>query len=335
MHDDILKPSSGKLGEECDVVACHFGHLDGEFVSVTIEVTVEPVAGIKDVASGLGCVCQVICQLNAEAGTVRNTVPTLGYIDVFWGLDEVVAVCQVTLESIDFEAAALLADTELVELVCCCYCIAWSVAKGQHGFALAVTIGRTGSIDLTRTKCCGNGEGICTNLLNPGNVALVGVQLETDATVGKLVIRHDGHALGVAPSIGGIVVRAGTTGTTAIDVCEVGLQVDGLQVAIVTSDGAAAAVGEIEVAAIIDDKTVDDVGTSVAPTNNTAAVLGSCTIDGELCQTVLNHRTLVSHANDTAVTCITCHRADHIDINVAAHDGTAAPCCDTAGILLL
>ena len=215
-----------------------------------------------------------------------------------------------------------------------CHSIAWSVAERQLILTFAVAIGGTGCIDLAAAECSRHGEGICTNLLNPCDVALVVVQLIADATVGETVVGNDGDALGVAPCVGCIVVGACTAGTLVILVTDVFGQVDAYDVAIVTSDGAAVAVN-LEFAAVVDDKTVDDVGTSVAPADDTAAVGGCCTLDGELGEAVLDHCTLIAYADDTAVGGIACYGADHVDVNVAATDCAAAPSSDAAGILLV
>ena len=96
MHDDVLE-RTGKVGEQRGMVLCHFRHLNGQFVAVAVKVTVEPVASVEDEATGHICVRYIVSQFEAEAGTIRNTVPTLGNVDVRCVLDEVVAVGHVTL----------------------------------------------------------------------------------------------------------------------------------------------------------------------------------------------------------------------------------------------
>ena len=329
VHDDVLE-RTGEVGEQRGVAA-HLGHLDGDGMAVAVEVTVEPVAGVEDVASGLGCVGYVVGQLEAEACTVCDAVPTLGNVDVRCTLDEVVAVLQVAFEGVDVEAAADCADTELVVLVSGGLHGAF-VGEGELSLALAVALCGGGGKYLLAAEGCGNGERVDANLLCPGDVALVVVQLIADATVSQLVVGDDGDALGVAPCVGGIVVGACTAGTVAIDVLLVGLHVDSLELAIVTSDGAAVAV-HLEFAAVVDDEAVDDVGTSVAPACDTAAVGGGCALDGELGETVLNHGTLIAYASNAGVSAIACYGADHVNVDVAATDRTVVPCHDTAGLL--
>ena len=332
VHDDVLE-CTGEVGEQRGIVGFYIRHLDGEFVAVAVEVTVEPVAGVEDEASGLVLVRYVVGHFEAEACTVCDTVPTFCDVDVLCALEEVVTVLHVAFEGVDVEASACLTDTELVVLVSCCLRCAF-VGEGEFKFALAVAGCGGRSKYLLAAEGCGNGEGIDANLLCPSDVALVVVQLIADATVSQLVVGDDGDALGVAPCIGGIVVGAGTAGTFAIDVLLVGLHVDSLELAIVTSDGAAVAV-HLEFAAVVDDEAVDDVGTSVAPACDTAAVGGGCALDGELGETVLNHGTLIAYASNAGVSAIACYGADHVNVDVAATDRTVVPCHDTAGLLLV
>ena len=331
VHDDVLE-RTGKVGEQRGVAA-HLGHLDGDGMAVAVEVTVEPVAGVEDVASGLGCVGYVVGQLEAEACTVCDAVPTLGNVDVRCTLDEVVAVLQVAFEGVDVEAAADCADTELVVLVSGGLHGAF-VGEGELSLALAVALCGGGGKYLLAAEGCGNGERVDANLLCPSDVALVVVQLIADATVSQLVVGDDGDALGVAPCVGGVVVGACAAGTVVVLVADVILHVDSLELAIVTSDGAAVAV-HLEFAAVVDDQTVDDVCALAAPAYDTAAVGGGGTLDGELGETVLDHRTLVAYASNAAVSAIACYGADHVNVDVAATDRTVVPCHDTAGLLLV
>ena len=334
MHDDVLERTR-ELGNERSIATVDVHH-DSEGMAIAIEIAVNPVAGVEDVLIGLSINLDVVRHLHVDLEAVANTVPAFSYINIVCALQEPSVVCCVVLQSIEVEAAADGAHAPLVECVLCCL-VATAVGESELSLSLAltVTISSCGSINTSCSKCSGNGERVCADCLYPVDLTLVVVQLIADATVGEILVCNNCRSVVVAPLIGDIVVVVGTRGTVCIRIFVVSLQINHAHVAAVTSDVRASAVREVEAAAITDDEAVCYGDRSVGPTDETTAVLGSSTCDGELCQTVLDDCTTIGNADKTAVSGVTCHSADYIDVNVAATNDTAAPCSNTGSKLLV
>ena len=298
-------------------------------MAVTIEVTIEPVACVEDVAAWLCSVLNVVSHLDGEPTTILQTVQAFAKIDIPSSLDKEGAISNVALQAVNIVASADVTDTKLVVLVS--HCLS-RTAVGEGEFCtihLAATICGGRCIDLLASKHYGNGEGICTNGLCPCYVALVVVELIADATVGQILIRNNLiNALFITPCFGSIVVSTCTARTVIVLVADVVTQVNVYDVTRVTPEGTAFSV-DIKTAIVVDNKAVDDVSTFATPTDDTATIHCFSTADGELGEGVLDHRALIGNAAHTAVGGIAIHRAVHTDINVTTADSTTIPDCDT------
>ena len=113
MHDNVLE-CTGELGHE-RCIAAQIGHFDGKGMTVTVEVSVEPVTCVEDVASGLCDVSNIIGHLDGEPSTVLDTVQTFCQIDILGAIYEESTILRIAVDGVDVKGTALLADTELVE----------------------------------------------------------------------------------------------------------------------------------------------------------------------------------------------------------------------------
>ena len=216
-----------------------------------------------------------------------------------------------------------------------CCCLNCSLIRVGETISNTVTAGRTAGIHLLGTECCGNGEGVFLQVLNPVNLALVSVQLVADLTVSKVCERNNGCGRSIAgtPLIGDIVVEASTFGTVDVWIGIVGAQVNDFQVTLVTCKDVAMAIRSVivlETTAIIDNQTVHNVDLVIGPTADTAAVCGLLAIDVNLNQTVLDNGTTITDTGDTAVGSIAFFLADNVNINVTAANTAAVPTCNTS-----
>ena len=326
VHNDVLE-CTGELRNEGSIAVIDI-HDDGELMTITIEVTVNPVAGIEDVLILFCCVLDVVCHLHINLEAIADTVPAFCQINVGSGLQEVSIILRTELKTLEVEATTSRADTILVERMCSSLSCS-TVRESEVALALAVTVGRTRCIDLTAAECCGNGERINANCLNPVNLALVGVQLIANATVCEIVVCHNTCGSVVTPLVGDIVVRGSTIGTVCIDVLIVGFQINTSHIATITGNVGTAIIGNVQVAAVGDDEVVGGINRMVAPTYETTAILSGCAENLELNQIVLQNSTATGNCDEAAVCGIACEGAVHSKIDVATADNTVAPYCDT------
>ena len=337
MQDEVLDVTI-HLGEEASITV-HLRYTHGEGVTLTVEVTVNPVVAIEDILTRLCDVLDVVRHLHVEPEAISDTVPSFCLVDILNRTQENSSVrfhLAGILKEMEVEAAADRADTILIELVLSSL-VATAVGI-SCAFSQAVARGSRRSIDATTAECCGNRERVSSDGLNPTDVALVVVQLIADTAVGQVFVSHYGCSNVVAPLLGDVVVVGGThlsQVTIAVRILVVRLNVNGLHVATITSDVVAGAVGEVERTAIGDSQTVHDVGASTCPTYDAAATGGSFAQEGNLCQTVLDGCSTITLGNDTAVGAIAHNRAIDSDINIASADSTVVDCNDTCCELLV
>ena len=315
----------------------YIDQLDGQGVTLTVEVTIHPVAGVEDELAFGSFDFNVINHLHVQLEAVTDTVPTFCQIDVVCGLEKNAVVRDVKLEAVEVEAAASGTDAIFVECVFSGYCIGWDVSIGKSLSRGSLTVGRSSSVNtiLKATKSYGNGERIATftKLLNPVNLALVVVQLVADTTVGEFVEGNNGCGVVVAPLLGGVVVVVGTSGTVSVGILIVGLEVYNIQVAAVTCNVSTGTVGDVEGAAIADNQTVCNVDLVICPANDTAAVLGLLSQNSNLYKTVLDDGATISDTNQAAIRCVTFLAAVDGYISIAATDATAVPASNTSSEL--
>ena len=344
MQTDILQ-STRSLREESCIFARYVGNVNGEVITLSIVITVKPVAVIEDgIAFSESRNLNWSHLLDVEPTTIGYLVLDLTPVHVISSTHEDATIGEVTLQIVVIEESASGTYT-VVPCVSRSGNSGSSIAIGYLGslFALchlyeAMTVGSHRSIHLrTLTEHLGHGIIILANGLSPLDVGLIIVEHITYLTALEILGGDIGNVTCIStPVIQGIVVVASTflTGTIVCTRAELHIlsHFKVLQLSPIATDGGTVVI--LLVSTLIDDQTVLHIGTCACPTNKSATVLCGGTVDDHLGKTVGGKEALVYHCCNTCMSGISAQTALNGDIHhTVADGGTLCPRCYTRGIL--
>ena len=344
MQTDILQ-STRSLREESCIFARYVGNVNGEVITLSIVITVKPVAVIEDgIAFSESRNLNWSHLLDVEPTTIGYLVLDLTPVHVISSTHEDATIGEVTLQIVVIEESASGTYT-VVPCVSRSGNSGSSIAIGYLGslFALshlyeAMTVGSHRSIHLSAfTEHLGHGIIILANGLSPLDVGLIIVEHITYLTALEILGGDIGNVTCIStPVIQGIVVVASTilTGTIVCTSAELHIlgSIKVLQLSPIATDGGTVVI--LLVSTLIDDQTVLHIGTCACPTNKSATVLCGGTVDDHLGKTVGGKEALVYHCCNTCMSGISAQTALNGDIHhTVADGGTLCPRCYTRGIL--
>ena len=146
VHDNVLEVTI-EHGQECCTVFLNVNKVDGDCMSVAIEVAVHPVATVEDkLTSGRGA-GNVVHHLHVQLEAVLQTVPSFCQIEVISiakknRLGSGVKSCGILeTEAIPVELTASCADTILIIGMLGNYSVAGSVGEGNLTSCLTLAVG--------------------------------------------------------------------------------------------------------------------------------------------------------------------------------------------------
>ena len=345
MQADILQ-CTRSLGEESSITARYVGNVNGEVITLSIEITVKPVAGIEDgIALAETGNLNVGHLLDTEETTIGHLVLDFTPVHVLSSSYKDSTISQVTLQMIVIEEAAS-GTYAIVPCVGSSGNTGSGIAVGYLGslFTLchlyeAMAVGSHRSIHLLALAKYGrHGIVILTNGLSPLDVGLVGVEHIAHLTALEILGGDIGNiTIVTAPVIQSIVIVVGTilTGILVGTGAELHIlgNIKGFQLASITAYGCA--IGILLEGTLVDHQTVLRIGTCRTPAHKSATVCGVGTIDDHLADTVGGKEALIHNSSNTSVSGITCKTALDDNIDSTITDGCiSSPGSNTGSMFL-